>query len=57
MVEAKDVTQANNFVYLGGNKSDNGRVDVEVRRRIQTGARGRSWIPVRCQLVHMAWRR
>ena len=26
------------FVYLGGNLSENGRVDVEVRRRIQAGA-------------------
>ena len=27
-----------NCVYVGGNISENGRVDVEVRRRIQTGA-------------------
>ena len=26
--------QVNQFVYLGGNISENGRVDVEVRRRI-----------------------
>ena len=30
--------QVKNFVYLGGNISENGRVDVEVRRRIQAGA-------------------
>ena len=30
-----------NFVYLGGNVSGNGRVDVEVRRRIQAGANAR----------------
>ncbi len=27
--------QVNQFVYLGGNISENGRVDVEVRRIIQ----------------------
>ena len=37
-LEEKDIKQVNNFVYLGGNISENGRVDVEVRRRIQTGA-------------------
>ena len=30
--------QVKNFVYLGGNISENGRVEVEVRRRIQAGA-------------------
>ena len=38
MLEAKNIKQVNNFVYLGGNISENGRVDVEVRRRIQAGA-------------------
>ena len=33
--------EVNNFVYLGGNISENGRVDVEVRRRIQAGANAR----------------
>ena len=37
-LEEKDIKQVNNFVYLGGNISENGRVDVEVRRRIQAGA-------------------
>ena len=37
-LEGKDIKQLNNFVYLGGNISENGRVDVEVRRRIQAGA-------------------
>ena len=37
-LEGKDIKQLNNFVYLGGNISKNERVDVEVRRRIQTGA-------------------
>ena len=36
-LEGKDIKQVNNFVYLGGNISENGRVDVEVRRRIQAG--------------------
>ena len=39
-LEEKDIKQVNNFVYLGGNLSENGRVDVEVRRRIQAGANG-----------------
>ena len=38
MLEGKDIKQVNNCVYLGGNISENGRVDVEVRRRIQAGA-------------------
>ena len=37
-LEGKDIKQVKNFVYLGRNISENGRVDVEVRRRIQTGA-------------------
>ncbi len=37
-LEGKDIKQVNNFVYLVGNISENGRVDVEVRRRIQAGA-------------------
>ena len=36
-LEGKDIKQVNNFVYLGGNISENRRVDVEVRRRIQAG--------------------
>ena len=75
-LEGKDIKQVKNFVYLGGNISENGRVDVEVRRRIQAGAnawrnvegvmmdrklsrklKGRSYTPVWCQLVPMAWRR
>ena len=39
-LEEKEIKQVNNFVYLGGNISENGRVDVEVRRRIQAGANG-----------------
>ena len=38
MLEEKDIKRVNNFVYLGGNIYENGRVDVEVRRRIQAGA-------------------
>ena len=38
MLEGKYIKQVNTFVYLGGNISENGRVDVEVRRRIQAGA-------------------
>ena len=34
----KNIKQVKNFVYLGGNISENGRVEVEVRRRIQAGA-------------------
>ena len=30
--------KVNTFVYLGGHISENGRVGVEVRRRIQAGA-------------------
>ena len=37
-LEGKDIKQVNNVVYLGGNISENGRVEVEVRRRIQAGA-------------------
>ena len=37
-VEGKDVNQVNHFMYLGGDISENGRVEVEVRRRIQAGA-------------------
>ena len=37
-LEEKDMKQVTNVVYLGGNISENGRVDVEVRRRIQAGA-------------------
>ena len=37
-LEGKDIKQVKNFVYLGGNISENGRVEVEVRRRIQAGA-------------------
>ena len=37
-LEGKDIRQVKNFVYLGGNISENGQVDVEVRRRIQAGA-------------------
>ena len=37
MLEGKDIKQVNNCVYLGQNISENGRVDVEVRRRIQAG--------------------
>ena len=35
-LEGKYIKQVNNFLYLGGNISDNGQ--VEVRRRIQAGA-------------------
>ena len=38
MLEGKDIKQVTNFAYLGGNIFENGRVDVEVRRRIQAGA-------------------
>ena len=37
-LEGKDVKQVNNFMYLGGHISENGRVEVEVRRRIHAGA-------------------
>ena len=37
MLEGKDIKQVKNFVYLGVNISENGRVDVEVRRRIKLG--------------------
>ena len=35
-LEGKDIKQVKNVVYLGGNISDNGRVEVEVRRRQNT---------------------
>ena len=37
----KDVAHVNNVEYLSGNISENGRVEVEVRRRIQAGANAR----------------
>ena len=37
-LEEKYIKQVKNCVYLGGNISENGRVGVEVRRRIQAGA-------------------
>ena len=37
-LEGKDIKQVKNVVYLGGNISENGRLEVEVRRRIQAGA-------------------
>ena len=37
-MEGKDIKQVKNVVYLGGNITENGRVDAEVRRRIQAGA-------------------
>ena len=37
-LEGKDIKQIKHFRYLGGNIHENGRVDVEVRRRIQAGA-------------------
>ena len=37
-MEEKDIKQVKNCVYLGGNISENVRVDVEVRRRVQAGA-------------------
>ena len=37
-MEGKYIKQVKNCVYLGGNISENGRLDVEVRRRIQAGA-------------------
>ena len=37
-MEGNDIKQVNNVVYLGGNICENGRVEVEVRRRIQAGA-------------------
>ena len=37
-LEGKYIKEVKNVVYLGGNISENGRVDVEVARRIQTGA-------------------
>ena len=36
-LEWKFIMHVTNFVYLGGNMSENGRVDVDVRRRIQAG--------------------
>ena len=37
-LEGKHIKQVKKFVYLGRNVSENRRVDVEVRRRIQEGA-------------------
>ena len=37
-LDGKDIKQVKDVVYLGGNMPENGRVDVEVRRRIQAGA-------------------
>ena len=37
-LEGKDNKQVNNSMFLGGNIYENGRVEVEVRRRIQAGA-------------------
>ena len=37
-LEGRYIKQVKNFVYMGGYVSENGRVDVEVRRRIQAGA-------------------
>ena len=48
-LEGKDIKQVNNLVYLGGNISENGRVDVEVRRRIQAGTN--AWINVEGVMV------
>ena len=40
-VEGKYIKLVNMYVYLGGSISWNGRVDVEVRLRIQTGTNAR----------------
>ena len=37
-LEGKYIKQVMNVVYLGGNISENGRVEVEVRRKRQSGA-------------------
>ncbi len=37
-LEGKYIKQVKNVVYLGENISQNGRVDVEVRRRKHAGA-------------------
>ena len=37
-LEGRYIKQVKNFVYMGGHISENGRLDVEVRRRIQAGA-------------------
>ena len=37
-LEEKDLKRVKNFVYLGENISENGRVDVKVRRKIKAGA-------------------
>ena len=37
-LEGKDVKQVENCMYLGGNISENGRVEVDVRCRMQAGA-------------------
>ena len=46
MLEGK---QVNNVVYKGGNISENGQMDVEVRRRIKAGAD--AWINVEGVMV------
>ena len=33
-----EIKQVNHFVHMGGHISENGRVEVEVRHRIQAGA-------------------
>ena len=45
-LEGKYIKQVKDFVYIGGHISENGRVDVEVRRRIQAGAN--AWRKVAC---------
>ena len=40
-LKGKDIKQVNNGVYRRGNISENGRVEVEVRRRIQARANAR----------------
>ena len=37
-LEGKDIKQVNMCVYLGGNISESGRVDMAIGRRIQAGA-------------------
>ena len=37
-MEGKYVKQVSNCMHLGGNISENGRLEEEVRRRIQAGA-------------------
>ncbi len=40
-LEGRYIKQVKNLLYMGGHLSENGRVDVEVRRRIQ--ARANAW--------------